>query len=248
MAKSLAGRLKSKISRLLYKSKDWDSFYHRFEECFRGSDQVIAERLALRYSQILKNHYQEKAQFLDLGCGKGEFLDLAKSMGYQTIGVDSSKVFARKNQGRGHAIFGMDILKALKKMPSASIKVCTLIHVVEHLDFRYTFEMVREVARVLTKDGLFIIETPSLFSLWVSARQFYLDPTHEKPVHPNYLSFLCQDSGFQKVEPHFFAPIEPHLSTNTRSSEESEKLEKTLLGWQDWLYGPMDFTLYAFKS
>ncbi len=230
-------------------ARDWDNFYSRFEDHFRGTEELISVRLKERYGQLLLKDTlvtgHTKRTFLDLGCGRGEFLDLAKASGYQTIGVDGSGLFCRKNKQKGHLVAHNDILKFLRQRPDASVDFCTLMHVIEHLDHKYAYLVCLEIFRVLAPGGIFIIETPSLFSLWTGARQFYLDPTHLRPIHPDYLNFLCGEVGFARRELKFFAPIIDSSNPSVSLASENRELLQT---WQSWLFGPQDCAIIAQKN
>jgi SAM-dependent methyltransferase len=225
---------------------DSDRFYSEFEAKFRGSEEEIAKRLSGRYGKLLESHAKKTHRAIDLGCGRGEFLDLSRTKGFSTTGIDISERFVDRCRSKGHSTELGDALMQLKKIPSESADLVISMHVVEHCPFEYNLRVFKEAHRVLVAGGKLIVETPSLYSLWSGHRQFYLDPTHDKPVHPELLKFMCENSGFRQVELREFDPVDcperPQLAKKSgpEIKSEFEKLER-------WLYGPMDLAVIATK-
>lgn len=217
----------------------WHEFYQRFEARFRGSDELIRERYLTRYGEFLRVSVKGGV-LLDLGCGRGEFLDLAKSVGFKTQGIELSDAAARITAQKGHPVEQGDLLRFLERQSEQSFQAIVSFHVIEHCPAPYFWRVVREAFRALEPGGMLLIETPSLYSLWVAARQFYLDPTHVRPIHPEYLRFLLEDSGFQRVETRSFdSHLGPERAVLDRGIE-GQKLE-------EWLYGPMDLAVLGYK-
>ncbi|MGE0171715.1 MAG: class I SAM-dependent methyltransferase [Oligoflexales bacterium] len=202
--------------------------------------------LTTRYQQLLANAKagQPNPYFLDIGCGRGEMLDLAASVGYQTLGVDSSGSMLGE-RGRHH-IYQADALDYLLRQDGDSLRAISCLHVVEHNEPLYVFKLIGEAGRVLSKGGGLLLETPSLFSLWASARQFFLDPTHRNPYHPDLLRLMLEEAGFTKIQVLEFAPVQSQEKPKFEAlfgepnQAEWQKLEK-------WLYGPMDMAIWAEK-
>ncbi len=228
----------------------WNEFYDRFESRFRGSADLLKSRFESRYRERLVSLLQQSAsgntpRLLDLGCGRGEFLDFAKALGFETGGVDSSSAAVKTAQFEHEIVVG-DLLAYLRKQPSESATAITCFHVIEHIPPRICRNLFIDAIRVLKPGGVFLVETPSLNSAIVASRQFFLDPTHKFPVHPEYLAFLAADCGFAPAEllefEEFQGAERASLSANAaaKSKAEFQKLER-------WLYGPMDLALWAVK-
>jgi SAM-dependent methyltransferase/outer membrane murein-binding lipoprotein Lpp len=178
-------------------SKD---FYLEFENKFRGPRELILDRLKV-YEPILKfvATLAEKPLVLDLGCGRGEFLELCNKFGIEVLGVDASEKNVELVKSLGFKAHKDDILNFLKKQESNSYNLVSLIHVVEHLEFCYVLELFKEVHRILKSGGIFIVETPYVKSP-LAAFNFWVDPTHKRPIHPELLKFIGEKMGFSIIE------------------------------------------------
>lgn len=227
---------------------DWDQFYQRFEDRFRGSEDLISKRLSQRYRKRMQDVSAsfECRSLLDLGCGRGEFLQLGKLLGFETFGVDQSSSAVRRCCERGHKVVVSDMLEFLRKQKSNSFGIVSAFHVVEHCPADYFWKVYSEVYRILVKKGVFIVETPSLYSLWSSARQFFLDPTHIRPVHPEFLSFTAEDCGFSSYKIMEFDKAEGVDIVSLKETI-SKDIYKSIEPLEKWLYGPMDLALWAQK-
>jgi O-antigen chain-terminating methyltransferase len=169
--------------------------YVEFEGRFRGTDEEIDRRLT-RYLPLLR----ESAPVLDLGCGRGEALDLLRRNGIAARGVDSSLRMVELCRARGLEAQAGDVVDTLGGVAEGSLGGIVSFHVVEHLPPPVLDALVRLAFRALRPGGVLILETPSPLSLVVAARNFWLDPTHLRPVHPDALEDLCRRSGFAEVE------------------------------------------------
>ena len=178
-----------------------DLFYRAFEENFRGSRELIKCRLEvyLPFVRPLLNYYTP-AFAIDLGCGRGEWLELLSEIGFSAQGVDIDESMLAACRERNLNTNSHDALAFLKKLPSASQVVVSGFHLVEHLSFDYVKELVKESLRALVPGGLLILETPNPENIIVGTANFYLDPTHQRPLPPQLLSFLTEYSGFDRTK------------------------------------------------
>lgn len=174
-----------------------DDFYRALEERFRASQEDIRARLE-GYSPFLKALCLTipTPKAFDIGCGRGEWLQLLTDMGMQARGVDLDDSMLAACHERGLNAKNQDALQALRALPDASLDLISAFHVVEHLTFDYLRDLLKEAQRTLSSDGLLILETPNAENLIVGTNNFYLDPTHQRPVPAIFLEFLCQFSGF----------------------------------------------------
>ena len=176
------------------------TFYFEFENKHRGSRNLILERLKF-YEPLIRFISQEnrdgKPKALDLGCGRGEFLELLSLHNFEAEGVDINEENVKLAQNLGLTAHKGDILEHLRKTPDKTYHLVTMIHVIEHLPFNYIFELFTEVSRVLKDKGFFIVEFPNIKSPLIGAYNFWLDPTHIRPIHPELLQFLGEKNGLK---------------------------------------------------
>lgn len=174
-----------------------EQFYRALEERFRASREEIRARLE-NYRPFLDalGRLSERPRAFDIGCGRGEWLQLLGESGMDAQGVDLDDSMLQACHERGLNARNQDALSALKALPDGSLDLITSFHVVEHLKFDYLQALLAEAFRTLSPHGLLILETPNPENLIVGTNNFYLDPTHERPVPAIFLEFLCQHSGF----------------------------------------------------
>lgn len=178
-----------------------DGFYRGFEDRYRGSRELITHRLEayLPFLAPLKALYQDYP-VLDLGCGRGEWLELLIHEGYAPSGVDLDDGMLEACRALDLPVRKVDALSALQELPDSSLIAVTGFHIAEHVPFPILQQLVAEALRVLRPAGLLILETPNAESLVVGTNSFYLDPTHERPLPSLLLSFLAEYSGFSRTK------------------------------------------------
>jgi SAM-dependent methyltransferase len=195
------------LSRQLAASKpagdgiDTDTFYAEFEDRFRGSPQIVTERLRAYLPDLTDAGVGGPARpVLDLGCGRGEWLVLLDEAGHTARGVDANRTIAERLQRRGLDVVHAEALTCLRELASSSVGAITAFHLIEHLPPDHLMSLVREAHRVLADGGLLLLETPNAENLRVGAHFFWSDPTHVRPVVSEHLEFLVRHCGFRHVE------------------------------------------------
>jgi O-antigen chain-terminating methyltransferase len=178
-----------------------DNFYHAFEEKYRGSRELIKLRQAvyLPFVDPVLSAYPE-AGALDLGCGRGEWLELLREKGHRARGMDLDQGMLDACLELGLTVETTDAVAGLKEVPDTSLAVISAFHVVEHIPFDQLRILVEEAYRVLLPGGLLILETPNPENIVVGTASFYLDPTHHTPIPHQLLSFVSEYYGFQTVK------------------------------------------------
>jgi SAM-dependent methyltransferase len=172
--------------------------YFELERRYRGTEEEIRERIS-RYLPYLQT-LPDGAPVLDLGCGRGESLALLRDHGIAGRGVDSSVRMVQLCRERGLTAEVADLFEALAGAPEGSLGGVTSFHVIEHLSAAALDRLVRLAYRALRPGGVLILETPNPLSVVVAARNFWLDPTHVRPVHPESLRLMYELAGFDPVE------------------------------------------------
>ena len=177
-----------------------DDFYLRFEEHFRGSKETIKQRLAVYLPAIetIMALYPDKPA-LDIGCGRGEWLELLKEQGYHAKGVDLNTSMVAACQEMGFDVVHQDALAYLKQQEQQTFNVISGFHIAEHLPFEQLFELIQIAKEKLVPGGLLILETPNPESIQVGSCSFYLDPTHKHPLPPDLMEFIAKDLDYHKI-------------------------------------------------
>lgn len=178
-----------------------NNFYRAFEEKHRGSRELIKSRLRayLPFIEKLKE-FDFNLKAVDLGCGRGEWLELLNENGYEVQGVDLDAGMLEACQSRGFDVTQKDAIQALQELPSNSLNIVSGFHIAEHLPFDVLQLLVEESLRVLKPGGFLILETPNPENIKVATEYFYLDPTHIRPIPQELLSFLAEYCGFKRTK------------------------------------------------
>ncbi len=206
-----------------------DAFYAEFEGQFRGDRLEIKERLNYYIPTIEKaSETSASKRVIDVGCGRGEWLELLAEANFSALGVDTNRVMIKSCQDQGFDVIEKDGIEHLASLPSDSVMAVSAFHVIEHLSFRDHMEFIDQAFRVLEPDGVLILETPNPENLIVGACNFYLDPTHRNPIPPMMAKFILENRGFHAVEVHRLH------DTDTDHHLNNAFLQTLLLGCQDY--------------
>jgi O-antigen chain-terminating methyltransferase len=177
-----------------------EHFYRAFEDKFRGSRELIKSRLLI-YRPLVEalKKINSQPSAIDLGCGRGEWLELLSEWGVDARGVDLDQAMLSVSQSFGLNVTHADALSTLRGLPDNSQLLVSGFHIAEHLSFSILQDLVEQSLRVLKPGGVLILETPNPENFSVAAVNFYLDPTHQRPIPPKLLSFLPEYYGFLRV-------------------------------------------------
>lgn len=212
-----------------------DALYVAFEDQFRGSRELITKRLQPYLNDVSElKVVTEETPLLDLGCGRGEWLELLKAQGFAAEGIDLNTVFAGLCGQRGLRVSEADALAYLRSLPEASRGAITAFHLIEHLPFPILVELLRQSLRVLCPGGLVIFETPNPDNMLVGSNRFYTDPTHLHPLPKEYSVFLLESVGFTNVAARPLNPDTDSLSEEAASPELRNLLNRLFYGDQDY--------------
>jgi O-antigen chain-terminating methyltransferase len=178
-----------------------NGFYRAFEERYRGSRELVKSRLKVYLPFIIPlKKFTTSPRSLDLGCGRGEWLELLTENGFNAYGVDLDDEMLKACRQLGLKSKKIDAVKYLKEEADESHDLISGLHIVEHLPFEKLQTLVSEALRVLKPAGLMILETPNPENIVVGSKSFYIDPTHERPIPPELLSFVVEHAGFFRVK------------------------------------------------
>lgn len=176
--------------------------YVGFEDRFRGSEAAIRARLA-----DYVPYFKGQSNVLDVGCGRGEFLDLLREAGVGAKGLDLNPEMIEVCRTRGLEATNADARTYLASVPDESLGGLIAVQVVEHLEPAYLTQMLNLAFDKVRPGGKVVLETINP-ACWVAFfESFIRDLTHVKPLHPDTLRYLLQASGFSNVEIVYRAPI-----------------------------------------
>jgi O-antigen chain-terminating methyltransferase len=213
-----------------------DSLYASFEDEFRGPRDEVRRRLQV-YIPFLKEA-EITGGLLDIGCGRGEWLQLVQSEGIDARGVDRNRVFIEQCRAAGLNVVENDALIYLRSLPAESLNAVTIFHLVEHLPLETLINVVDEIVRTLKHDGLLIIETPNPENLIVGSHTFYVDPTHRNPIPSQTLQFLLEARGLRSLE---ILKLRPR--DEVKLAEDSELVTR----FNEYFYSAPDYGIIARK-
>ena len=227
----------------------FDALYHRFENLYRGSREDILERV--QHYQLLLDlaSLREIGPAVDLGAGRGEWVEFLKNRGFNAYGVDVNEELADAAAAIGVEVRIEDIVSHLRSLGPNTAGLISMFHVAEHLDFEVLTSVIRAASLALNHGGVLLIETPNPTNLRVGAAGFYLDPTHVKPLHPTLLHFLYTESGLTRVSTHFLnqGDQEPSLEVPMALREDPAGLRLVDFLNQN-LLSPLDYVVIGYKS
>ena len=175
--------------------------YARFAERFRGTEEFVKAGQRFYVPYFAGCH-----EVLDIGCGRGEFLELMREAGVPALGIDLSRESVSLCQTKGLKADETDLFAYLTGLPDASLDGIFCAQVVEHLAPAQLPDMIRLTARALRRGGVLVIETPNPECLAIFATHFYLDPTHNRPIPHALLAFYMEEHGISRIEVHRRAP------------------------------------------
>jgi SAM-dependent methyltransferase len=176
--------------------------YVGFEDQFRGSRDVIRARL-----ESYLPFFDGRTGVLDVGCGRGEFLDLLASSGISARGIDLNPEMVEVCRERGHDVAHADAVGHLAALPDASLGGIFAAQVVEHLAPGYLLRFLELAFHKLGPGGVLVLETLNP-ACWVAFFESYIrDITHVWPLHPDTLKYLVTASGFPAVRIEYRSPV-----------------------------------------
>ena len=162
-----------------------DVEYVGFENRFRGSEALISGRL-----QDYLPLFASCSNVLDVGCGRGELLDLFKTQGIVSRGIDTNAAMVARCRDRGLDVEQADALAYLERQADGSLGGLTAIQVVEHLQPADLLRFLRLAYDKLRPGAPMVLETINA-ACWAAFFDAYIrDLTHARPLHPGTLGVL----------------------------------------------------------
>jgi SAM-dependent methyltransferase len=212
-----------------------DVLYCDFESQFRGSEEEIKERVTYYLPRLEELGLgSPEMPIVDIGCGRGEWLDVLRERRLLAYGVDGNSSMIATCRDKGLAVEEHDGIQHLQSLSNTSVGAVTAFHFIEHLPFAALLAFIDEVLRVLKPGGLALFETPNPDNLVVGACTFYLDPTHQRPLPSGLLKFVMQSRGFSSIEVLALHPYPSSYHLDQSAGPAAQVLNERLYGCQDY--------------
>lgn len=217
---------------------DLAAYYKAFEDAHRGSPADILLKQE-PYIPLIADYNIKNKTAIDIGCGRGEWLTLLKKNNFHAVGVDLNPVMVKICQEKGLDAVVSDAIDYLQNQFDGSVGLITGFHIIEHISFKFLFDLVKQSKRVLQDGGVVIFETPNPENILVGSNTFYDDFSHQNPLTPNSVKFLFEYFGFSEV---IIKRLNPNF--DIKPIEGSDEVTKRM---NELLYGPRDFAVIAKK-
>jgi 2-polyprenyl-3-methyl-5-hydroxy-6-metoxy-1,4-benzoquinol methylase len=203
-----------------------------FAERFRGTEEYVrdTQRFYVPYFRMCR-------RVLDIGCGRGEFLELMRDALIPARGIDLGPEAIALCRSKGLEAELADMFAYLTGSEDGSLDGIFSAQVVEHLPPGRLPEMIHLAARKLVSGGVMVIETPNPECLAIFASHFYLDPTHQRPVPPQLLAFHLEEAGMGRFEFH----------RRSAAAETMPSLNALPAEFRDAFFGGLDYAVVAKK-
>ena len=169
--------------------------YFAFENYFRGTRKDIKKS-----QEMYIDYFTNKGEIIDIGCGRGEFLELMQEKGIHATGVDAYDEFVEYCNMKGFDTVKDDAISYVSKLDNDSIGGLFASQLAEHLETNQLIQLCKDAYKKLLPGSCFILETPNPTSLAIYMNGFYLDPSHNKPVHPKTLEYFLKMAGFKNIK------------------------------------------------
>jgi len=216
--------------------------YAAFEDRFRGGEEHVRTQLR-RYLAYFPT--PASGPVVDLGCGRGEFLDLLREVGVVAWGVEADERRAGRCRARALDVRTGDALERLEAVEEGSLGGVVSFQVVEHLGLAKTIRLLEVARRKLRSGGCLVVETVNVESLITFSRAWTIDPSHRQPLHPLTLHFLVEQAGFARCEIIFGSPVEQATALEPTGGDDAaarnvERLNRLV-------YAPQDYAVVAWS-
>ncbi len=213
-----------------------DSLYFSLEDVLRGTRKEIKEQVKVYLPVLQKAGI--KSNILDVGCGRGEWLQVLREEGFEARGIDTNRILVQQCREMSLDIVEAEALTYLGSLADGSLNAVTGFHFAEHLPLETLVRFLDEAGRVLKPGGLLILETPNPENLVVGSCNFYLDPTHHNPIPIPTMKLLLEARGFR---------CEEVLKLHAINSPKIEVKDLLTSHVNHYLYGPMNYAVVARK-
>jgi O-antigen chain-terminating methyltransferase len=213
--------------------------YFEFEGKFRGDRASVKDA-----QKIYVDYFKGRQKVLDIGCGRGEFLELLAENDIGATGIDIDAAMVEFCRQKGLPVINGDIFEHLDSVDDGSLDGIFSSQVIEHLNTASLLKLISLARLKLKPSGVIVLETINPACLIALANSFYMDLTHVRPVHPLTLQYILEADGYRNVNLLYSCPAKdylvPHLRLDAEKdninefNESIDKLNQTLYGNQHY--------------
>ena len=219
--------------------------YFRFEEKYRGEESDIRDR-----QQSYLEYFRGRDNVVDIGCGRGEFLELLRDNNIPAKGIELGTDQFLLCREKGLDVAQQDLFEFLESMPDESLGGLFSAQVIEHMTASDQLRYVALAYRKTQPGSPVIFETINAQCVYAIMRNFFLDPTHVRPIHPETLKFAMESMKFRNVELRFSGPVSdkqlPPLQLEG-GGPELERFNRAIDGLNELIYGYQDYAAIGWK-
>jgi O-antigen chain-terminating methyltransferase len=227
------------VRALLEPLEDWR--YAGFENRFRGRDDEVKKQL-----RDYVSYFPKGGMVLDLGCGRGEFLELLREEEIEAAGVDSNGQMVDICLDKGLRCQKGDLLEKLAEWLDGTLGGIFSSQVIEHLPPQYLKKLIEMCRHKLAPGGTLVLETVNPLSVFALVQVYYLDLSHRNPIHPQALKFMLEASGFEEVEIKYSSPLEREkLQPLPGADDRTAVLNRNIDSLNELLFGPVNYAAVA---
>jgi 2-polyprenyl-3-methyl-5-hydroxy-6-metoxy-1,4-benzoquinol methylase len=219
-----------------------DIDYVEFERRFRGDPADIAAA-QLRYVTLFPGP-GVPGTIVDVGCGRGEMLQMLADEGHDVLGVDMDAGMVQACLDQGLPAVQDNAIHYLAQARPGSLKGVFCSQVVEHLLTSELQELIGGSLAALQDGGALVMETINPRSSYALGNHFYADTSHVRPVHPETLRFLCEQAGFTLVQ---LEERSPHPAMALRDELPEGAAGDAVRTLLDNVFGYQDYVIAAVK-
>ena len=214
--------------------------YVGFENKFRGSQEEITRKL-----NSYTEYFENCENVLDIGCGRGEFLEILKEKNISALGIDIENEMISMCKEKGLNVNKADALEYLNKLDDNSLGGIIMNQVIEHMEPNYLIEVINTAYNKLKPGAYFVAETINPQSMIVFTEAYFMDLSHKRMLHPYTVQFLLESSGFSEASIRYMNKVEDLRIPE--SDQLSEEINKAFNKLSDVVYGYRDYAIIGRK-
>jgi O-antigen chain-terminating methyltransferase len=219
--------------------------YFLFEEQYRGSEAEIRAR---QYAYL--DLFRGRADVVDIGCGRGEFLEMLRDNNVTARGVELGTDQYLLCREKGLNVVQQDLFTFLESQPDASLGGLFSAQVVEHMTASDQLRLVSLAYQKCSSQSPVVFETINPECVYALLHNFFLDPTHVRPAHPGMLKFAMESRGFRDVQLRFASPVADRHIPRLTLADDPESLQRFNHAMEQvnrLLYGHQDYAAIGWK-